>query len=215
MKVLVVAAHPDDEALGCGGTIAKHADVTVLTLTDGVGSRDGKSSVAGRVYAHDQAARFLGFKSIRADLPDNQLDAAPLLKVVRLVESVVEEIKPDIIYTHHGGDLNIDHRITHQAVMTACRPMPGSSVKAIYAFEVPSSTEWASESERAFRPNHFVDICATMDRKIEALKAYEEEMRPFPHARSIEAVKALATWRGASVGLKAAEAFMTLRRIEG
>jgi LmbE family N-acetylglucosaminyl deacetylase len=225
MKVLVVAAHPDDEALGCGGTIARHKakgdEVSLLVLTDGVGARavDGEwVQHAGdrkqRSTALSRAAAILlGSGNVRhASLPDNQLDTVPLLRVVQLVEDFVGA--SDVVYTHHAGDLNIDHRITHQAVMTACRPMPGSTVKALYAFEVPSSTEWASEANQAFRPNHFVDISATLDKKMEALKAYDEEMRPFPHPRSYEAVEALAKWRGASVGLRAAEAFMTLRRIE-
>jgi LmbE family N-acetylglucosaminyl deacetylase len=228
MRVLVVAAHPDDEALGCGGTIARHVrvgdEVSATFMTDGVGARvatdpgealERMAEGRSRSLAAKQAARILGVASVDwIDLPDNQMDSVPLLAVVKVVAHAVSALQPDIIYTHHGGDLNIDHRITHQAVMTACRPMPGSSVKAIYAFEVPSSTEWAPESMQPFRPNHFVDISATLDAKLDALAAYEEEMRAFPHARSIEAVRALAAWRGASVGLKAAEAFMTLRRIE-
>jgi N-acetylglucosamine malate deacetylase 1 len=223
MKVLVVAAHPDDEVLGCGGTIARHVakgdEVSLLILTDGVGARavDGewvrlscdrkqRSTALSR-----SAAILLGAGNVRqATLPDNQLDTVPLLRVVQLVDDSVGA--SDVVYTHHAGDLNIDHQITHQAVMTACRPMPGSTVKAIYAFEVPSSTEWASD--QSFRPSYFVDISSTLDKKMEALKAYDEEMRDFPHPRSYEAVEALAKWRGASVGLQAAEAFMTLRRIE-
>ena len=224
MKILVVAAHPDDEALGCGGTIARHAkaddEISLLFLADGVSARGHNPDAR---EARQKAAlmatgllgvRHVGFEPLSMQVRDNRLDMFALHDLVMEVEAKLQKWRPRIIYTHHGGDLNIDHRITHQAVMTACRPMPGSSVKAIYAFEVPSSTEWASESEQAFRPNHFVDISSTLDKKLEALKAYEEEMRPFPHARSIEAVRALAVWRGASVGLRAAEAFMTIRRIE-
>jgi LmbE family N-acetylglucosaminyl deacetylase len=222
MKVLVVAAHPDDEVLGCGGTIARHVakgdEAKAIFMTDGVSSRlpvTGASPAWGRrqVAAH-RAAEVLGLMLPSAVLGfgDNRMDDGPLLDVVQMIEGGVSSFAPDIIYTHHAGDLNIDHQITHQAVMTACRPMPGSTVKAIYAFEVPSSTEWASD--QSFRPNYFVDISSTLDKKMEALKAYNEEMRDFPHPRSYEAVEALAKWRGASVGLQAAEAFMTLRRIE-
>ena len=224
MKVLVVAAHPDDEALGCGGTIARHAaagdDVAVAIMADGVSSRPIRSDVdraaefAARREALKNAANALGLhRHVHASwgldlrLPDNRMDSVDLIDIVKELEGVLQSFPAEIIYTHHGGDLNIDHRITHQAVMTACRPMPGASVKAIYAFEVPSSTEWASDSLPPFRPNHFVDISATLDKKLEALQAYAEEMRPFPHPRSFEAVQALAAWRGASVGLKAAEAF--------
>ena len=225
MKVLCIAAHPDDEVLGCGGTLARHAaagdEIYVLVLADGVSARgfidDG--GVERRWDAANAAITLLAPAHkltglLLPALPDNQFDTVPLLGVARGIEATLQHFPADIVYTHHGGDLNVDHRITHQAVMTACRPMPGSSVKAIYAFEVPSSTEWASEAEPAFRPNHFVDITATLDKKLAALEAYGEEMRPFPHARSFEAVRALAAWRGASVGLRAAEAFMTLRRIE-
>lgn len=225
MKVLCIAAHPDDEVLGCGGTLARHAaagnEIYVLVLADGVGARGfvDDDAVERRWDAANTAMTLLAPAHkltglLLLALPDNQFDTVPLLSVARGIEGTLEHFPPDIVYTHHGGDLDIDHRITHQAVMTACRPMPGSSVKAIYAFEVPSSTEWASEAEQAFRPNHFVDITATLDKKLAALEAYGEEMRPFPHARSFEAVRALAAWRGASVGLRAAEAFMTLRRIE-
>ncbi len=224
MKVLVVAAHPDDEVLGCGGTIAKHTaagdSVRVLTLTDGVGARvatdPGKAMrlIADRkerYAAANAAASLLGATYASCDFPDNGMDTVPLLTVVQMIEAEIGDA--EIIYTNHGGDLNVDHRITHQAVLTACRPLPGSKVKQIYAFEVASSTEWASQAEQAFAPNHFVDISATLDRKMDALSFYDEEMHAFPHPRSYEAVKTLARWRGATVGLEAAEAFMTLRRI--
>jgi LmbE family N-acetylglucosaminyl deacetylase len=123
-------------------------------------------------------------------------------------------MQPTVIYTHHGGDLNVDHRIVHQAVMTALRPMPSSIYKAIYAFEVASSTEWASSAiGEPFRPDHFVCIETTLQRKIEALHAYDQEMRDFPHARSYDALRALAILRGSSVGLPAAEGFVTLRSL--
>lgn len=220
MKVLVVAAHPDDEVLGCGGTIARHVangdQVCAMFLTDGVGARGQGDDVAvRRREACQRASAILGITADRHEgLPDNELDGLPLLGVVRAVEFAVLKIKPDIVYTHHAGDLNIDHRIAHQAVSTACRPVPGSTVKAIYAFEVPSSTEWGSDGDLVFRPNHFVDISKMLETKMTALEAYAEEMRPFPHPRSMKAVRALAQWRGATVGLVAAEAFMTVRRIE-
>lgn len=218
MKVLVIAAHPDDEALGCGGTIARHAaagdSVDVAFFTDGVGSRaDGDAAL--RNHHAGKASEILGFRRMDFGLfADQQMDAVPLLNVVETLRAAVFTCRPDIVYTHHGGDLNLDHRIVHQATLTALRPMPGFPVSAIYAYEVPSSTEWASDTLPAFRPNHFVDVSGFMDQKLAALQAYEEEMRPFPHPRSIEAVKALAAWRGASVGLHAAEAFMTVRSIQ-
>ena len=141
----------------------------------------------------------------RPPLPDNRMDGIGLLDIVKRVEEVVEEVEPNIVYTHHGGDLNIDHRITHQAVMTACRPVPGSKVGAMYACEIPSSTEWASTAiGEPFRPTHFVDIGSHMSTKLQALDCYEGEMRAFPHARSLRAVETLANLRGSRVGVDAA-----------
>lgn len=221
-RILVVAAHPDDEALGCGGALVRHAEegakIGVVFVTDGEGARAGAAKDAVRKREKDarRAGEILGIDDFEfVALPDNQLDSLPLLDITQKIERAIGKFEPDVIYTHHGGDLNIDHRIVHQAVMTACRPLPGSSVRQIYAFEVASSTEWATPAiGEAFRPNRFVDISATLGRKVAALEAYRAEMRPFPHARSIQAVQALAAWRGASVGLKAAEAFVLLRSIE-
>lgn len=219
MKVLVVAAHPDDEALGCGGTLARHAmagdDVDILFLADGVGSRGSREALEARRQAARSAATILGVRPPRFDdLPDNCMDTVPLLDIVQRVETVVRAVEPEHIYTHHVGDLNIDHRLTAQAVLTACRPMAGSPVRSIHAFEVPSSTEWAAPTgATAFLPQRFVDIGAVLERKIAALAAYEIEMRAFPHPRSVEAITALARWRGAAAGLSAAEAFMVIREI--
>ncbi len=216
-KVLVVAAHPDDEVLGCGGTMARHAaagdEVHVLFLADGEGARLDAGSVPERMRTARAAAEILGARDPEfLSLPDNRLDSLDLLDVVRRVEYVVERVRPTVVYTHHGGDLNIDHRIACKSVLTACRPLPGHPVRAIYAFEVASSTEWAdSSTPDAFRPDRWVDVTAQLDAKHRALECYVAEMRPFPHSRSFEAVEALARWRGASAGLEAAEAFTTLR----
>jgi LmbE family N-acetylglucosaminyl deacetylase len=219
--VAVIVAHPDDEALGCGGTIARHADrgdeVSVLFVADGVSARGGTSEERrARQAMAEEAGISLGVHSFTfLGLRDNRLDSMPLLDVIQAIEPFMATVRPRIVYTHHGGDLNVDHRIVHQAAMTALRPLPGSSVDAIFAFETSSSTEWAGPSiGHAFRPDRFVDIAAQLDRKMAALEVYSEEMRPFPHARSREAVRALAVTRGASAGLAAAEAFMTLRCIE-
>ena len=207
MKVLVVAAHPDDEVLGAGGTIAKHVakgdEVSVLIMTPG--REGGEIPDAAEAANSILGATFLWLD----DYPDNKMDTIPLLDVVKSVEYFIDNLKPDIVYTHHAGDLNIDHRITHQAVMTACRPLPGCSVKTILCFEVPSSTEWG----QGFEPNWFVDIEGFWDKKYAALNAYRSEMRDFPHPRSCTAVWSLARWRGATVGVELAEAFMVARRI--
>lgn len=219
-RVLAVVAHPDDEVLGAGGTLARHSakgdEVHIVFLADGVGARgDDKLAVKRRAKAASLAASLLGAREPQfIGFADNRLDAVDLLDITRAIEKVVEKIAPSTVYTHHAGDLNIDHSLCHRATLTACRPLPGSPIRCIYAMEIPSSTEWASPSAaEAFLPTHFVDISEVQEIKRRALEAYSEEMRAFPHPRSFEAVSALATWRGASAGLKFAEAFMVVREI--
>lgn len=217
--VLVVAAHPDDEILGCGATLARHAaagdDVHILIVAEGATSRDAARSAdtrapeidALREAATEAAVRIGARPPSFGGLPDNRLDGVDLLDIVKLIERRISECNPAVVYTHHGGDLNIDHRRVHDAVLTACRPLPGVGARAVYAFETPSSTEWADETLPAFRPTRFVDVTGTLETKLAALDAYESEMRVFPHPRSAEAVRSLARWRGASAGVDAAEAF--------
>lgn len=217
-NVAVIVAHPDDEALGAGGTIARHVSigdsVNVLFMTDGVGARGSDDGAYDRWQAALVALDILGVSHERVkalDFPDNAIDSLPLLDVVKAIETHFQAASPHIIYTHHHGDLNIDHRIVHQAVMTAFRPLPGLSVYDIYAMEVLSSTEWSPEF--VFKPNVYVDVNEFMDKKIKALEAYEAEMRPSPHPRSVEAVRALATLRGSQSGLQNAEAFCLVRKV--
>ena len=218
-QILVVAAHPDDEVLGCAGTVARHANdgdkVHMVFMSDGVTSRSDVDSneVEARKQAAKNASNILGISESPRFLgfPDNRMDTLALLDIVQTLEQVINEIDPEVVYTHHSGDLNIDHKITHQAVMTACRPQPECSVREIYSFEVLSSTEWSTNNP--FTPNYFVDISGTLELKISAIKAYGSELRIFPHARSIEAIRALANYRGASVGIKTAEAFKVERLI--
>jgi len=219
--ILVVAAHVDDEALGCGGTIARHAvngdEVHVIFMADGVASRDQQNcnELQLRNEAAERAAAILGIKAIyHQNLPDNCMDSLPLLDIVQPLEKLINEIRPDTIYTHHIGDLNVDHRITHQAVMTVCRPQPDYFVSEIYVFEVMSSTEWQSPGAPPFTPNVFVDIGRYLDVKKAALSEYAQEMRKAPHSRSMDNLENLARYRGHSVGLTAAEAFMLIRKID-
>ena len=216
--VLIVAAHTDDEVLGCGGTIARHVSegdvVYAVFMTDGVSSRAqvDQNDLAMRYSAAEQARNILGIKeNYYLGLPDNRLDSLPLIEVIQLLEPIIQEVKPNTIYTHHHGDLNIDHSITHRAVMTASRPLPGNCVREIFAFEVMSSTEWATPNAAPFIPNHFVDISRQLNKKINALKAYEVEMRKIPHSRSVEHIEHLAHHRGHTVGVMAAEGFVTIR----
>lgn len=226
MNVLVIAAHPDDEVLGCGGAIAKHTQqgdiVHVLILAEGATSRNPQrdrkklqNELSTLAEAAHQASEILGVTSLKLhDFPDNRMDGCDLLDIIKVIEQEIVKYQPEIIYTHHIGDVNIDHRRIHQAVVTATRPIPSSTVKTLLFFEVASSTEWQTPgSAPAFTPNWFVDISQTLSLKLEALAAYEFEMRSWPHARSIEALEHLAHWRGASVGVEAAEAFILGRRL--
>ena len=224
--VAVIAAHPDDEVLGCGGTIARMVkegrSVHILILADGESSRDGiedckinSSRVASRNAAAENACKILGCTSVTLlCLPDNRLDHIDLLDVVKLVEDFILKYKPSTILTHHSGDVNIDHRVIHEAVVVASRPQPGFFVKELLFFEVPSSTEWRPlGSGEMFNPNWFYDISDTLEIKLNSLQAYQEELREFPHPRSIKAIEALARWRGACAGFEAAEAFILGRKL--
>jgi len=210
---MVVVAHPDDEVLGCGATIARHTDqgddVAMLVLADGETSRNperwNKELRNEGLYA---AARILGIKEIYVEnYPDQKIDTIAILDIIKSVERKINKWRPSVIYTHHGGDLNLDHRITYQAVMTACRPQPNSIVDSIYTFEVLSSTEWASSTEIQFKPVKICDVSKYLDIKLAALDCYKKEIREFPHPRSHEAVMHLAKIRGSQFGLDAAEVF--------
>ena len=220
-SILVVAAHPDDEVLGCGGYIANQVwsgdEVFVTFLSDGVTSRQGNlglQEIESRRNAARLASKVLGASDVSfGDFPDNKLDAVPLLEIIKSIEAVVERVRPQIVLTHFGGDLNIDHRIVNQAVLTACRPTVDQVVKQIMFFEVSSSTEWQVPTEgQAFVPNWFEDISQTLELKVKALLMYEHELREWPHPRSVKAIEHLAHWRGASCGVDAAEAFVLGRR---
>ena len=225
-SILVVAAHPDDEVLGCGGTIAHHADagdqVQVLIMAEGATSRQQQRD---RLQASDElstlaeaaqtAGSILGAAGVELlDLPDNRLDSLDRLDLIKHIEQRINRYQPQVVYVHHAGDVNVDHRRLHEAVVTACRPTPTHSVKQLLSFEVASSSEWQPPgSAPPFLPNWFVDISDQWLRKREALLAYSSEMRSWPHARSLEALEYLARWRGAQVGVEAAEAFCLLRHL--
>lgn len=219
MNILIVAAHPDDEVLGAGATIARHAKagdkVTVLILATGLDSRGVADAGAHRLLRRqaEQAASILGVADLRfAAFPDNRMDTVALLDVVKAIEDFAARIAPQIVYTHNARDLNIDHEITARAVATAFRPIPGGPAKRILAFDVPSATDW-NPSAAPFAPTVFVDASATLEAKLKAMACYEGELRPFPHARSLDAIRARAVAWGTHVGLAAAEPFELLREI--
>ena len=214
--ILVIAAHSDDEALGCSGVIARHVaegdKVHLLFMTDGVSSRSGSGDGEKRSTSAQGASKILKVSSFtNLNFPDNQMDSIPLLGIVKEVENKISELQPEIIYTHHIGDLNVDHQITHKAVVTACRPEPDFCVKEIYAFEVLSSTEWNSPSVKYFSPNVYIDIIDYIDIKRQVLEVYSKEMHQPPHSRSIDNALRLNALRGNSVGMDYAEAFELIR----
>jgi LmbE family N-acetylglucosaminyl deacetylase len=225
-RIVVIAAHPDDEVLGCGATMAWHVArgdrVDVLIVAEGVTSRDSRRDELSRAEALRQlretarsANDVLGTSNLEfGGYPDNRLDSVDLLDIIKTVESFLARVSPAVIYTHCGSDLNVDHRIVSQAVSTASRPMPGVETRTLLNFEVASSTDWqTSGAFPPFVPNWFVDVSATLAKKVEALTVYSEEMRPWPHARSIKAIEHLARWRGATVGVDAAEAYVVGRHL--
>lgn len=223
-NVLVVAAHPDDELLGEGGTVRRlaNAGVTVraVILAEGLTSRaetreESDLGELAELQADARAAAaVVGFESIDfCGFPDNRMDEVDLLDIIKKVSYYMELYRPDTIFTHHHGDLNIDHRKTCEAVLTACRPVGQYCVKRIYAFETPSSTEWNYMYAEPFRPNVFVDVSDTVEAKIAGMGKYRSEGAVSPHPRSPEALRALAAYRGSNVGCTYAEAFMLLREV--
>ena len=221
-NILIVAAHPDDEVLGCGGTIAKLTSdgirVNVLFLADGESSRKNIKNLQKKIIERKEnakkALKILGCNSVKfLNFPDNRLDTVDLLSVIKKIEDYIEVIQPYAVFTHFEKDLNIDHQVAHRAVITACRPQPNYCVKELFFFEVASSTEW--NLSKVFMPNFFVDITKTLSLKKKALRVYEKELRNFPHPRSIKLIEAQAHLRGSSVGCKAAEAFIIGRKIYG
>jgi LmbE family N-acetylglucosaminyl deacetylase len=224
VRILVIAAHPDDEVLGCGAAIARFAReghaVHVAILSEGISSRSASRADADPSLLSDlrensrEAAKLLGAQEPKLfGLPDNRFDTVPLLDVVKLVEEMIELVSPDAVYTHHGGDLNVDHRLVNQAVLAATRPIGGCPVKDVYACEVPSATEWSFGQLADFVPNVFVDVSATLELKIQAMELYKSEARQFPHPRSPEALRANAIRWGSAAGLPAAEAFQLIRSV--
>ena len=224
-KILVIAAHPDDEFLGCGATLLslkkQGFKIKPLFLADGESSRLLKKKKINKlIQDRETQARNLAKKCnflspIFSRFPDNKLDTVPLLEIIKSIEKEIIKFKPEIIFTHFENDLNIDHQLVNKAVLTATRPLSKTFVNKIYCFETPSSTEfnYTRKQKKLFNPNLFIDVSSFINLKIKLLKIYKNEIRSWPHPRSLKAIKNLAAYRGSQIGVKFAEAFVVLREI--
>ena len=228
MNILLVCAHPDDEVIGMGGTLkklSKKHKIKVIFLSEGITARRKAGYVSTPQYdiTHEEiqkmkkeievrkkhakkALNVLGVKNVRfLDLPNQELDQIPLLKIIKEIEKEIAETKASIIFTHHHNDLNLDHRVAYEATITAARPVPGSKVSTIISFEIPAATDWRKPYK--FNPNLMIDITSQLNAKTKALQAYEYEIRKSPHPRSKEMTEAVAKRWGSLSGYHAAEAF--------
>jgi len=227
-RILVVVAHPDDELLGLGASMHKlisEYDCTIRTiiLGEGITSRADERDPGlweAELKKHREniktAADAIGYESLGIyDFPDNRFDSVALLDIVKVFEKEKSEFRPEVVFTHHGSDTNVDHRYTFNAVMTGSRPMKDELVRSIYAFETPSSTEWqAANYPNYFQPNFYIPVSKeNVEAKIKGMESYEFEKRAFPHPRSPEALDVLSRKRGVEVGADYAEAFMLIRSI--
>jgi len=218
MKNLIVAAHPDDEVLGCGGIINKYSndeDFFVVILSGGADTRYDKSMEKTLKENAINANDILGTKELFfEDLPNQKMDNIPILEVTQLIEKYIRELKPIRIFTHHIGDLNKDHQIVAEATFTATRPIVGQTVKEVYSYNIPSSTEWnCMEGEKVFIPNVFVDIKDELTAKLKAMGCYKSECREYPHPRSHQSLKAHANYWGLVSGFEYSEPFKLIRKL--
>lgn len=220
--VLVVVAHSDDESISMAGTISKHIKkgdkVFVISMTNGVGARDDANlnKINQRKNASVTASKVLGFEwGDCYDFTDNGMDSYPLIEIIKAVEKAKYKYRPTLVYTHSGADLNVDHRVVANSVLTAFRPQPNELCKEIRLFEVASATDYGNSSiTGSFSPNLFIDISNEWPVKVKALEEYLEEMCEYPHSRSIQGIKNLGNLRGNQVGYDFAEAFEVIRKLE-
>jgi len=212
-RVLAIAAHPDDEVLGCGGTLALHAragdQVTAIIACEGESLRYGPSGV-GQAQHTRRAAEVLGLAETRQlGFPDQRLDTLSLLELIQPLEQMVREVQPNVVYCQFGSDANRDHELLFRAALVATRPLE-AFIEGVYVFDTASSTEWGYPRE--FVPDTWVDISQTLEQKLNAMACYESEVRPYPHPRSLDALRHRGRAWGNQCCMDAAEVFMTVRR---
>tara|TARA_B100001939_G_scaffold347636_1_gene369885 strand:- start:1563 stop:2273 length:711 start_codon:yes stop_codon:yes gene_type:complete len=225
-RILVIAAHPDDEILGLGGTLnylkKLENSIKVVIMSKGIASRyelNDKKNISKEIQSHlnciEESKKIIGYDDLVVhDLPDNKFDSIPILDVIKIVEKEIESYKPDVIFTHHGGDLNIDHRIVFQSVITATRPVNVNceNLKYIFSFQTPSSTEWQVSYNKSFFPNYFFHLdLENINAKVNAMDKYTFEKREYPHPRSKEALINLAKYNGTLINKRYAEAFILIK----
>ena len=221
-KILIIVAHTDDESFGCGGLIKKMSlnknKISAISFTNGVGARSNNKDkeIKKRKLSSIKASKILGFSWLaQYDYPDNQLDTVSLLEIIQVIEKHKKQFKPHIVITHNFSDLNIDHRKIAEATLTAFRPEPNEKLEQLLTFEVPSATDFRIlKNKKNFIPNYFVNINKFLNAKIKAIKSYKSEVKPYPHSRSITGLKNLNKIRGNQSGLRYAEAFEVVRKIE-
>lgn len=218
--ILIVAAHPDDEILGVGGTIARHVsqgdEVVISIAADNGSARYDDEKIQFVRHCCKEASHRLGVRDVRlGSFADQRLDVVPILEITQWLEGILDNVRPQVIYTHHRGDINRDHQLIHEATLTAVRPYAAPYVERVLCFESPSATEWSGPyCETAFIPNVFVDITGHLEIKLEAVLEYKTELRPFPHPRSVETLRARAALWGSVIGVAAAEPFVLVREIQ-
>ncbi len=219
MKILTIATHPDDEVLGCGGVMARHAsegdEVHVLVVSRGIPEIFPPSEIEGTRVELKKAHRILGVADTRfLDFPAPKLDTIPSHEIADRIGDAINSIKPTTVYLPHGGDLHADHRAVFHATLVSCRPMNACPARRLLCYETLSETEWAPPFPgEVFIPNVFVNIDDFLETKIKALSCYVSQLKVPPHPRSIESAEALARLRGSASGLHAAEAFVLVRDI--
>lgn len=219
-NILVVGAHPDDEVLGVGGTLAWHRDhgdkTYVCIISEGASAQyKQKKMISVRRKAAQKAAKILGVSEIFLhDLPDSKLESVDHIIINAILEKCVARVRPSVVYTHFKQDVDLDHRRVFDSTMVAVRPKLSTSVRKVLSYEVPGQTHWLGPSaDAAFVPDVFIDISRHLSTKFAALKCYDSEIGAFPFPRSLEGLEALAKWRGLNAGLTAAEGFMLMREV--